>query len=170
MDVTAVLQDAFGRVGEAVHGAVDGLAPEDLTWRPDTDANTIGWLVWHLARVADDHLAEISGRAQVWTQDDWAPRFGLPTGAMDHGYGYTSAQVAALRPDDADTLLAYHDAVAKAVADDLAGLDTARLDEIIDDSWDPPVTVGVRIVSVLDDALQHAGQAGYVRGMWERRG
>jgi uncharacterized damage-inducible protein DinB len=168
MDAIGILQDAFERVTGSVHAAVDGLTADELTWRPDSDANTIGWLVWHLTRIQDDHLAGVTDRDQVWATDDWASRFGLPDGVMDHGYGHTSEQVAALRPDSTDVLLAYHDAVAAAIADDLASLDARTLDRVIDERWDPPVTVAVRLVSVVNDAMQHTGQAAYVRGLLER--
>ena len=169
MDAIGLLQDAFERVTGSVHAAVEGLSAEDLVWRPDPEANTIGWLVWHLTRIQDDHLADISDREQVWASKDWATRFGLPKGTVDHGYGHASEQVAAVRPESADVLLAYHDAVASAIADDLATLDAVALDRIIDERWDPPVTVAVRLVSVVNDAMQHTGQAAYVRGLLERR-
>jgi hypothetical protein len=51
----------------------------------------------------------------------------------------------------------------------LAGVDAAELDRIIDRSYDPPVSVGVRLVSVISDNLQHAGQALYVRGSFDRQ-
>lgn len=38
-------------------------------------------------------------------------------------------------------------------------------DRVVDTAWDPPVTLGVRLVSVYDDATQHAGQAAYLRGL-----
>ena len=38
-------------------------------------------------------------------------------------------------------------------------------DRVVDRTWDPPVTLGVRLVSILDDDTQHAGQAAYVRGL-----
>lgn len=170
MDVAAVLQDAYGRVAESVHAAVEGLTPDELTWRPDPDANPISWLVWHLSRVADDHVADVAGRAQVWTGQDWATRFGLPESAMDLGYGYTSAQVAAIRPVSTQALLDYHDAVAASVSTYLRGLEADDLDRVVDERWDPPVTLGVRLISVIDDCTQHAGQAGYVRGLLDRRG
>lgn len=170
MDAIGLLRDAFERVTGSVHAAVEGLSAEDLVWRPDPEANTIGWLVWHLTRIEDDHLADITNREQVWTTEDWATRFGLPAGTLDHGYGHTSEQVAAVRPKGADALLAYHDAVASAIADDLAELDADALDRVIDERWDPPVTVAVRLVSVVNDAMQHTGQAGYVRGLLERSG
>ena len=43
------------------------------------------------------------------------------------------------------------------------------LDRIVDERWDPPVTLAVRLVSVVDDCLQHAGQAAYARGILSRR-
>ncbi|HSJ43251.1 MAG TPA: DUF664 domain-containing protein [Euzebyales bacterium] len=170
MNAIGILQDAFERVTGSVHAAVEGLNADDLVWRPDPEANTIGWLIWHLTRIEDDHLADITQRAQVWTTGDWPASFGLPEGTMDHGYGHTSEQVAAVQPESADVLLAYHNAVASAIVDDLATLDAAALDRVIDERWDPPVTVAVRLVSVVNDAMQHTGQAAYVRGLLERRG
>lgn len=169
MDVVDLLCDVFDRVTASTHRAVDGLDTDALLWRPDPDANTIGWLVWHLTRIQDDHIADIAGREQIWTRRDWASRFGLPSGAMDLGYGHSSEQVAAVRPDSGDVLLEYHDRVATATSDVIAGLDATALDRVIDERWDPPVTVGVRLVSVVNDDLQHVGQAAYVRGLYERR-
>ena len=48
-------------------------------------------------------------------------------------------------------------------------LTDADLGRIVDERWDPPVTLGVRLISVISDGLQHAGQAAYVRGLAERR-
>ena len=80
MDVAALLTDAFSRIGEEVHAAVEGLSEEQLAFRVDADANSIGWLVWHLSRVQDDHVAGVAGFEQVWTAQGWAERFGLPVG------------------------------------------------------------------------------------------
>ncbi|HEX6256152.1 MAG TPA: DinB family protein [Euzebyales bacterium] len=168
MDGIGLLHDGFHRATQGVHEAVGGLDVDGLVWRPDAEANPIGWLVWHLSRIQDAQVAEITGREQLWTTADWATRFGLPAGAMDDGFGHTSDEVAALLPESADALLAYHDAVAAAVARDLDTLDADTLDRVIDERYDPPVTVAVRLVSVLDDALEHVGQAAYVRGLWDR--
>ena len=51
----------------------------------------------------------------------------------------------------------------------LAGLEPRDLDRIVDKSWDPPVSLGVRLVNVTAEDLQHAGQAAYIRGMLSRR-
>src|SRR6266511_3822072 len=42
-------------------------------------------------------------------------------------------------------------------------------EQVADLRWDPPVTLGVRLVSVADDDLQHVGQAAYVRGLLAAR-
>jgi uncharacterized damage-inducible protein DinB len=163
-----VLRDVFGRVETDVHGAVEGLDAAALTYRVDGSANTIAWLVWHLARVQDDHVAGVAGTEQAWTADGWADRFGLPFAAGDIGYGHGSDDVAAVRAD-ADLLLEYYDAVHARTLAYLDGLADTDLDRVVDLHWDPPVTLGVRLISVADDDLQHAGQAAFLRGVVERR-
>jgi len=160
----ALLLDAFGRVKEAVHGAVEGLDSRALTYRVDPDANTIAWLVWHLTRIQDDHLAHLAGTEQVWQRDDWVGRFGLPFGREAHGYGMSSKEVAAVDVP-AELLLGYHDAVHAQTVAYVAGLEESEYDEVIDRSWDPPVTRAVRLVSVVEDDMQHVGQAAFVRGV-----
>lgn len=169
MTVADVLTDAFGRVKQVVDAAVEGLDAEALAFRPEARANSIAWLVWHLTRVQDDHMADVAGTEQVWTADGWVERFGLPFRAEATGYGHSSADVAAVRPTSADVLTGYHDAVHDATVGYVKGLTDADLTRIVDRSWDPPVTLGVRLVSVVSDNLQHAGQAAYVRGIISRR-
>ena len=163
-----LLADAFGRIHDIVHRVVDGLTPEELTFRPDSEANTIAWLVWHLTRVQDDHVNDVVGTEQVWTSSGWAERFGMPLHLSDTGYGHAPHQVATVR-SDAEKLLGYHDAVFEATLRYLREVADADLDRIVDERWDPPVTLGVRLVSVIADDLQHAGQAAYIRGILERR-
>lgn len=163
----ALLVDAFGRVKEAVHGAVEGLDRTQLAYRVDPDANTIAWLVWHLTRIQDDHVAKLAGMEQAWHRDDWVGRFGLPFGRDAHGYGMSSEEVAAVDVP-AELLLGYHDAVHAQTVTYVEGLDEEEYDEVIDRSWDPPVTRAVRLVSVVEDDLQHVGQAAFVRGVVER--
>jgi hypothetical protein len=169
MKTTDILADAFGRIRELVMKSAEGLSSDDLAYRPDPDANSIAWLTWHLTRIQDDHVAEIAGNEQAWTRDDWAGRFGLPFAPAATGYGHSSKDVSQVRPNAPDMLIGYHDAVFANTIAYLEGRDPADLDRIIDESYDPPVSVGVRLVSVLSDNFQHAGQARYVRGMLERR-
>jgi uncharacterized damage-inducible protein DinB len=167
--VADLLADAFGRIREEVHAAVDGLSADDLTYQPDPDSNSIGWLIWHLLRVADDHLADASGAGQVWTDDGWADRFGLDLDPADTGYGHGPGQVAKVTVTSAELLTGYGDAVIQRALDYVRGLSDPDLDRIVDRRWDPPVTLGVRLSSVISDDLQHAGQAAYLRGLLLRR-
>lgn len=168
MNSRDILLDGFGRVRDDVHGAVEGLDEEALTFRADKDANSIAWLVWHLSRVQDDHVADVAGVEQVWTSGGWVDRFDLPFDKAAHGYGHSSLDVAAVRADAA-LLLGYFDAVHQQTLDYVGGLRDADLDRVVDERWDPPVTLGVRLVSVVNDCTQHAGQAAFVRGLAERR-
>jgi uncharacterized damage-inducible protein DinB len=168
MTSAELLADAFERIREVVHRVTEGLDAEQLAARLDSDANSIGWLIWHLTRIQDDHVAGVAGTEQVWTSEGWVDRLGLPFERMDHGYGHTSEQVAAVVVD-ADLLIAYYDAVHAATLAYVAGLSDADLDRVVDERWDPPVTLGVRLVSVIDDDVTHTGQAAFIRGILERR-
>ena len=167
MTPAELLTDSLERVRESVAAVLDGLSPDDLTRRPSRDANPIGWLVWHLTRVQDDHVAHVAGTEQVWTADGFAGRFDLPYATDTHGYGQTSEEVGQFRAD-ADLLSAYHDAVHARTLEYLAGLTPDDLDRVVDKRWDPPVTLGARLVSVVNDDTQHVGQAAYIRGLLGR--
>ena len=168
MDSHDVLLDGFGRVRDDVHGAVEGLDESALTFRAGPDANTIAWLVWHLARIQDDHVSDVAHVEQTWTSAGWAQRFDLPFDSAATGYGHSSSDVAAVRADAA-LLLGYFDAVHQQTIKYVGGLHDSDLDRIVDERWDPPVSLGVRLVSVINDCTQHAGQAAFIRGLTERR-
>lgn len=168
MDSTELLVDAVTRIRDLVHKTVQDLPAEHLTARLDPQANTIAWLIWHLTRVQDDHIAEVADSDQVWLADGWCGRFALPFDDHAIGYGQSPAEVAQLTAST-DLLTGYHDAVHARTVDFVRGLNGADLDRIVDPRWDPPVTLGVRLVSVISDDLQHVGQAAYVRGVLSRR-
>jgi len=167
MTSAELLADAFCRVRDEIHGAVDGLTVEQLAFRVDADANSIAWLCWHLSRVQDDHVAGAFGLPQVWAS--CSDRFGLPFATGEIGYGQNSKEVAEVRAP-AELLTEYYDAVHEQTLRLVAGITDPDLSRIVDERWDPPVTLGVRLVSVVSDCLQHAGQAAFVRGILLRRG
>jgi uncharacterized damage-inducible protein DinB len=164
MTPTELLKDAFERVVESGTSAVDGLTEDQLTHRVGPQANTIAWLVWHATRVQDDHIADVAGTEQVWTSQGYAGRFGLPFDEGETGYGMSADEVAQVRAG-ADDLAAYLRATHEATLAYLDTLSDTDLDKVVDERWDPPVTLGVRLVSVVNDDTQHVGQAAYVRGL-----
>lgn len=163
-----LLIDAYGRIAEVTRRAVEDLTPEQLAIRLDADANSIAWLVWHLARVQDDHVAGVSGDTQVWLTGDWQERFGLPFAPEVIGYGQSSTEVAAVGVVSGELLLGYLDAVTAQSLAYLATLTDGDLDRVVDTRWTPEVTLAVRLVSVIGDDLQHAGQAAFIAGIVRR--
>jgi uncharacterized damage-inducible protein DinB len=165
--VRSLLADAFGRVAQEIASLADGLSDDTVTWRPDAGSNSIAWLLWHLTRVQDDHIADLAQRPQVWTSQGFQERFALPFDADATGYGQSSEEVAQVRVQAAD-LAAYHAAVDQETSRYLDGLTLEELERVVDTRWDPPVTAAVRLVSVVNDCMEHVGQAAYVKGMAER--
>ena len=164
-----LMTDAFSRVRESVHATLVGAGPDLLGYRPDAEANTIAWLIWHLTRVQDDHVADLAQAPQAWTTDGWHKRFNLPFPVAVTGYGQSSADVAAVKVG-AELLLGYFDAVHERTLTYLDTLTEANYARVVDTNWTPAVTLGVRLVSVIADDLQHAGQAAYLRGLAQRAG
>jgi uncharacterized damage-inducible protein DinB len=165
MDIAPLLLEIYGRIPPLAREAVDGLTPDQLTARPTPDANSVAWLIWHLTRVQDHHISELLERDQLWADGEWAASFGLEPDPHNTGYGHSAADVAKVQPTDAAAVLGYLDAVTARTDSLLDGLTATDLDRVVDRRWDPPVTLGVRLVSIADDCLQHAGQAAYARGL-----
>jgi uncharacterized damage-inducible protein DinB len=164
MDASELLIELYGRIAPLAKQAVAGLDMEDLTRAPE-GANSIGWLVWHLARVQDHQVTQISGNDQVWVAPGWAERFGLDADPANIGFGHSSEDIKRVNPESADALIEYLQEVDGRTRRWLEGLTAADLDQIVDDRYDPPVTMGARLISVADDCLQHVGQANYLRGV-----
>lgn len=169
MTANDVLIDGFGRIREIVHEVLAGLTQEELDYRVDPAANSIGWLIWHLTRVQDDHIAGAGGLDQVWLAAGWEKRCALPLDPGDTGYGHDAAEAGSVRLP-ADLLAGYHDATCDQTIAFVSTLSDADLDKIVDRRFDPPVTMTVRLVSVLGDDLEHAGQAAFIKGLLQRRG
>lgn len=168
MTSSDLLVDAFGRIPDLVYGVIDGLTPEQLTFRLDSEANSIAWLVWHLSRIEDDHVAEVAGRPQVWKSAGWAQRWSLPLDVADTGYGHTAQQVAAVT-GDADMLRGYFAAVHEMAIQFVRTVTDLELDRVVDERWDPPVTLGVRLVSVGGHNFEQVAQAAFIRSILERK-
>ncbi|WP_104137487.1 DinB family protein [Arthrobacter sp. ZGTC131] len=164
MKSNELLLDSFGRIREIVAATLDGADDESLLRRPAGTGNSIAWLIWHLSRVEDAQVSSAAGLKQVWTSQEFVSRFGLPLPERDTGYGHSTGQVDAVQAPP-ELLLEYYEAVHGQTVEFVETLDDADLDRIVDKRWDPPVTLGVRLVSTIADCLQHAGQAAYAKGL-----
>jgi uncharacterized damage-inducible protein DinB len=170
MECRDLVIDALGRVEEDLRRCLDGLAPEQLAFRPNEQANSIAWLAWHLTRVQDDHVSDLAGQPQAWIADGWHAKFDRPADPHDVGFGHTAEQVAAVRPQSPKLLLDYFEAVHRRSVSYLQTVRSEDLDRELDEpQWETPVIVGVRLVSVINDCTQHVGQMAYIRGLIEQR-
>lgn len=165
MRTNDLLVDLASRSTQVCRDVLAGLTPDAANTPPAPGANSITWLVWHIAREQDAQVAHLAGTEEVWRTGGWEELFGLPLPPESIGYGHTPEQAASVVVDDLDLLRGYLEATASATCDYLSALDPDTLDDVVDTRWTPHVTRGVRLVSILDDACQHAGQAAYVRGL-----
>src|SRR5690606_18653451 len=140
-----------------------------LMARIDAEANSIAWLIWHLTRVQDDHIADAMSTDQIWLSAGWVDRFRLQLPASDTGYGHSPDEVGAVVVDSPDLLLGYFDGVHDRTMHIVSARSDDELYRVVDESWTPAVTLGVRLISVITDDLAHAGQAAYARGILLRR-
>lgn len=163
MSEIELITDGFTRVADELPSLLDGLSGDQLLWRPSDQANSIGWLAWHIGRCEDVQMAPLAGLPQVW--EGWRDRFGLPYGPDEMGYGQTSEQVGAFNVTDPHLLIGYYADVAEQTRRVVEAERDNDLDRVIDDRWDPPVTAAVRIVSVINDVTQHLGQIAYIKGL-----
>lgn len=164
MDAITVLTDAAARPAEAARRLADALTPEVLNAHIGGHPNSPAWLLWHMGREIDVQVADLTGHEQVWTAQGFRDRLGTQSLGDSMGYGMSAEEARDVRSDDAEGLLAYLDAATASLTDYLGTLSDAMLDDVVDEQWDPPVTRGVRLVSVIDDAAQHVGQVAYIAG------
>jgi hypothetical protein len=166
MEWRELIIDGYGRVLEALEEALNGMSRDDLVKQPRPDCNSMGWLTWHLTRVQDDHIADLMGEEQLWIIDGWHAKFNRKPDAKDTGTGHSNEDVKAFGSPDVETLLGYHRAVLERTKGYLTTLSEADLGRELNEPWFQPLpTVGVRLVSVMADELQHAGQVAYIRGL-----
>ena len=171
MEWQELLRDGYGRVFQVLKKALSGMTQDDLNEQPHPDCNSMGWLTWHLTRVQDDHIADLMGEEQLWIKDGWYARFNRAPEPKDIGFGHTSEEVAAFKSPEVKTLLDYHSAVLERSERYISSLSMSDLDRELNEPWYQPLpTVGVRLISVMSDCLQHAGQVAYVRGLLKGKG
>ena len=165
MDARDVLREAASRPINEAKALVNTLPEGVLNAHAGGHTNSIAWLLWHAGRQMDVQLAQLNGEPQVWHGQGFDSRFNLGELGETIGYGHTAEQARAVVVEDAALLVEYLSATAAALSEYIAGLSEADLDDVIDTSWTPHVTRGVRLVSMIDDAAQHVGQAAYATGI-----
>ena len=168
MEAKDIVIDALGRIRSILHRTLAGLSLDEVNRQRSHDSNSIAWLTWHLTRVQDNGISRLFGQEQAWMSQGWHAQFAMAPDPDNEGQGHTPEQVAAFRAPSLQTMLDYHDSVATRSHNFVAGLAPADFNrELNEPQYQLPPTVGVRLVSILSDNLQHAGQVAYLRGLWQ---
>lgn len=167
MDSKDLLMDAAQRPLVTADRVLAGITEACLHARPAGQGNSIAWLVWHAARQMDAQLAHLAGTEQIWVSGGWAERLEIARGAGEIGFGDSDTDVAGLRVSDPGLLLEYFGGVVHAFVKYVTRLSDDDLQAVVDPAYDPPVILGIRLVSVIEDAVGHVAQAAYARGLVE---
>jgi len=161
-----VLIDGYKRIPGSVEHVAKGLKQADLDWRPAKDANSIGWTLWHATRGEDAQISDLMGEKQLWIADGWHKKFDRPADPGDTGFGHKPKQLAAFKSPPASVLIGYQKAVTKRSIKYLKSLKSSDLARELNEPWFQPLpTVGVRLMSILEDSVLHGGEASYIRGL-----
>ena len=68
----------YQQTHERAIGVVNELSDNQLKWRPNLTAPSIGFHIWHMARWADDLVETIKGPGnQIWQREGLAETWGL---------------------------------------------------------------------------------------------
>ena len=170
MEGAELIRLALQRVNQILNRSLDR-APVDMLCRmPTPHTNSMAWLTWHLTRVQDDHISGLAGLPELWAGGEWNNGFGMDHNDERTGQRDSFEEVGAFKLESAETLLAYQDAAFERSTKYLLTLKPDDLNrELNEPQYDPLPTVGVRLVSVVSDNTQHAGQVAYLRGYFEKK-
>ena len=163
MELNEFIADALEKEQELLAGALDGLTPEELAWRAGPEANSIGWILWHMLRVEDMWFQFfIQRKLEIWERDGWNEKFGLPT--RDNGFGHTQEQVAQFPALDLAELVNYGKAVRAGTLKYVQGL-TAEDYAVVPREQRPEMSVGAICRQIIGEVYQHQGHIAYLRGL-----
>ncbi len=155
--------DILERARERFYDTLDQMTVDEANTMPHPLIKSVTWLLWHDARVMDLQISELAKTETLWTSQGWKERFNLPLPDNTQDWIHTPEEAALVTIADKEILKGYFDAAYELTCDYLISVEESSLDDVIDRSWDPPVTRRVRLVSTVDDISMHSGQAVYTR-------
>jgi hypothetical protein len=156
----------FERFAADLDRGLAGLTVADLDARSTGQANSIGWLAWHVARSNDRNMSELQGRPQLWVAEGWHRAFGRPPDLNDTGYGHSEDEARRFVSPDVEVVQGYHRATIDVALDYLAHAPADALGSV---SYSPTLgdrcTVEERLAGVLREGFAHVGQIQWLRGV-----
>jgi hypothetical protein len=172
-----LIADLVEKLARDVRDEIEALSSEELAWRPDPEANSIGVTVWHFSRWLDvltvQALENRPAEEELWHTGGWAARTGYdPRGVGYQGLGvltdYTQEEVAAVPMLPADALLTYLDQVCGELREHLLGLPAGALERPAP-GFGGKRTIYDRIKPLLMGCFGHVGEIEALKAMRARR-
>ena len=159
---------ALQRNWDMVDTALEGLDDVAMARQPSNGCNSAAWILWHMTRVVDTFIhTRFRSIPQIWIQDGWHEKFGMPGDAEDRGVGWTADQVAEWTPPSKEAQIGYYGAVKAAAVAYIESLTEADLEKTM---VIPPVAEPRSVAMLLGqftwDNIAHGGQIAYLRGLF----
>ena len=169
MEAGEILANLLKQNREMIEMALDGLSEEELYKQPNNQCNSIGWLLWHLARSEDGLVSEMDQSPEIWTEQGINEKFGMD--AEETGEGQRPEEISAFRAPSIDDLKSYWHAAEEKASSYLASLGPADMDrEMPALAGEGTTELATYANDTLNEALVHGGQIAYLRGMLKGMG
>lgn len=163
MEAMQLSIETVARAQERLLEALEQMTLEEANTMPNPLIKSVTWLIWHTARELDYQISDLKGQPPLWLSADWTSRFGLALPDDTQDWQHSPEEAAKVVVVDRQLLIDYLAAAVDLTQVYLQDVSLENLEEVIDDNWTPAVTRGARLVSIIDDAVMHSGQAVYTR-------
>jgi len=163
MDLKGYIKLELDGLKRSSSRTLDTLTQAELSWRPACGCNSLGLILFHIARSEDHFISEIlQKKPQIWVSGKWCERCNMDE--AEAGAHYTLDQVNAFCVPDKKAILDYYDAVRAGTVAYLECLDPADFDNKIKLPFGDFNVAGIFSLIVAHTS-QHIGEISYLRGM-----
>ena len=162
MKETQLTIETLQRAQERFEETLAQMSIAEANTMPEPLIKSVTWLIWHTAREIDLQISALADQEPLWLAD-WTKRFALDLPDDTEDWRHTPEEAAKVIVNQKELLVDYLSASVELAVNYLQSIDETSLSEVIDENWTTAVTRQARIVSIVDDAVMHSGQAVYTR-------
>lgn len=166
MSATETAMSALERNWGMVDKALEDVDDAVMGSQPNSQSNSMGWLLWHMSRVVDRFIhTRFQDSPQLWVKDGWHDKFGFDADPNNTGMGWSEEQVAAWQLPAKSLLVDYYEAVKTAARDYIQPLSTSELERQVPFPALPDTApIGTVLGVLVYDNIVHGGQIAYLKG------
>jgi hypothetical protein len=164
MELKEYIKMQLDGLKRGVDRVTQDLTFEEIKWRPSCGCNSIGLLLFHIAKSEDSFVqARLQNKPEIWDSEKWYEKLDLPQ--TEAGAHYTVDQVNAFPVRELKDIQAYYDAVREKTFSYLNGLSAKDLDKKHDLKYFGEVNTASIFSILVTHTAQHIGEISYLRGM-----